>query len=40
MTSTVSHTHLLLIPSSNTGAKVYETVRAARTVSYTLGPVS
>ena len=30
MTSTVSRTHLLLIPSYNTGAKVYETVRAAR----------
>ena len=30
MTSTASHSHLLLIPSYNTGPKVYETVRAAR----------
>jgi len=30
MTSTASRTHLLLIPSYNTGPKVYETVRAAR----------
>ena len=27
---TASTTHLVLIPSYNTGAKVYETVRAAR----------
>jgi glycosyltransferase involved in cell wall biosynthesis len=30
MTSTASRTHLLLIPSYNTGPKVYETARAAR----------
>ena len=30
MTSTSSRTHLLLIPSYNTGPKVYETVSAAR----------
>jgi glycosyltransferase involved in cell wall biosynthesis len=30
MTPTVSATHLVLIPSYNPGAKVYETVRAAR----------
>ncbi|HEY9197863.1 MAG TPA: glycosyltransferase family 2 protein, partial [Gammaproteobacteria bacterium] len=28
--TTVSTTHLVLIPSYNPGAKVYETVRAAR----------
>jgi glycosyltransferase involved in cell wall biosynthesis len=31
MNSVVSRTHVLLIPSYNTGPRVYETVRAART---------